>query len=66
MPIQNIAGKLVDKETNPKYCFTDNGLLNLFLIDGNTALLENWVVCRLLKKYGHEDAVYFYNKKYRS
>ena len=33
-PIQNIAGKLVDKETSPKYYFTDNGILNLFLLDG--------------------------------
>lgn len=40
-PIQNIAGKLVDKETIPKYYYTDNGILNLFLLDGNTSLLEN-------------------------
>ncbi len=42
-PIQNIAGKLVEKETVPKYYFTDNGLLNLFLLDGNTSLLEIWL-----------------------
>ena len=41
-PAQNIAGKLVDKETVPKYYFTDNSLLNLFLLDGNTSLLENY------------------------
>ena len=61
-PIQNIASKIVDKETNPKYYFTDNGLLNLFLLDGNTALLENLVAVTLLRKYGRNDAVYFYNK----
>ncbi len=61
-PIQNIAGKLVDKETVPKYYFTDNGLLNLFLLDGNTSLLENMVAIHLLRKYGRHDAVYFYNK----
>ncbi|MBP8760632.1 MAG: ATP-binding protein, partial [Parabacteroides sp.] len=60
--IQNIAGKLVDKETNPKYYFTDNGILNLFLIDGNTSLLENLVAINLLRKYGRNDAVFFYNK----
>lgn len=60
--IQNIAGKLVDKETNPKYYFTDNGILNLFLIDGNTSLLENLVAVNLLRKYGRNDAVFFYNK----
>jgi predicted AAA+ superfamily ATPase len=61
-PVQNIAGKLVDKETNPKYYFTDNGILNLFLLDGNTALLENLVAIFLLRKFGREDAVFFYNK----
>ena len=60
--IQNIAGKLVDKDTAPKYYFTDNGLLNLFLLDGNTSLLENMVAINLLRKYGRNDAVYFYNK----
>lgn len=61
--VQNIAGKLVDKETNPKYYFTDNGILNLFLLDGNTTLLENLVAVNLLRKYGRNDAVYFYNKE---
>lgn len=61
-PIQNIAGKLVDKETIPKYYYTDNGILNLFLLDGNTSLLENLVAINLLRKYGRNDAVYFYNK----
>jgi predicted AAA+ superfamily ATPase len=61
-PIQNIAGKLVDKETTPKYYYIDNGILNLFLLDGNTSLLENMVAVNLLRKYGRSDAVYFYNK----
>ncbi|MDR1160938.1 MAG: ATP-binding protein [Tannerellaceae bacterium] len=61
-PVRNIAGKLVDKETNPKYYFTDNGILNLFLLDGNTSLLENLILINLLRKYGREDAVFFYNK----
>ncbi len=60
--LQNIAGKLVDKETNPKYYFTDNGILNLFLLDGNTSLLENLVAINLLRKYGRNDAIFFYNK----
>lgn len=60
--LQNIAGKLVDKESNPKYYFTDNGILNLFLLDGNTSLLENLVAINLLRKYGRNDAVFFYNK----
>jgi len=61
-PVQNIASKIVDKETNPKYYFTDNGLLTLFLLDGNTALLENLVAITLLRKYGRNDAVYFYHQ----
>ncbi|WP_321519851.1 ATP-binding protein [uncultured Bacteroides sp.] len=61
-PIQNIASKLVDKETIPKYYYTDNGILNLFLLDGNTSLLENIVAVNLLRKYGRNDAVFFYNK----
>ena len=59
--IQNIAGKIVEKETNPKYYFTDNGILNLFLIDPETSLLENIVAMNLLRKFGRENAVYFYN-----
>lgn len=59
--VPNIAGKLVEKETNPKYYFTDNGILNLFLLDPETSLLENIVAINLLRKYGREDAVYFYN-----
>jgi uncharacterized protein len=61
-PVQNIASKLVEKETSPKYYFTDNGILNLFLLDGNTSLLENIVAINLLRKYGRDDAVYFYNQ----
>jgi len=61
-PEQNIAGKLVDIETSPKYYYTDNGILNLFLLDANTSLLENLVAVNLLRKYDHNDAVYFYNQ----
>lgn len=61
-PVSNFAGKLVDKETNPKYYFTDNGILNLFLINDNASLFENLVAVNLLRKYGREDAVFFYNQ----
>ncbi|MDO5571796.1 MAG: ATP-binding protein [Bacteroidales bacterium] len=61
-PIKNIAGKILEKETNPKYYFTDNGILNLFLVDAETSLLENLVAITLLRKYGRDDAVFFYNK----
>jgi predicted AAA+ superfamily ATPase len=45
---------LVNKETAPKYYFTDNDILNLFLLDGKTSLLENLVAINLLRKYGRE------------
>ncbi len=60
--IKNIASKIADKESNPKYYFIDNGILNLLLIDSNTSLLENLVAVTLLRRYGREDAVFFYNK----
>ena len=62
-PIQNIASKLADRESAPKYCFADNGILNLFLLDGNTSLLENLVATNLLRLYGRENAVFFYKDK---
>lgn len=60
--IHNIASKLADKESTPKYYFNDNGILNLFLLDGQTSLLENLVGITLLRRYGREDTVFFYNK----
>ncbi len=60
LPYENIAAKLMDKESNKKYYFIDNGILNLFLIDPTTSLLENQVAVRLRQLYG--DRVYFYNK----
>lgn len=60
LPYENIAAKLIDKESNRKYYFIDNGILNLFLLDPATSLLENQVAVRLRQKYGSQ--VYFYNK----
>ena len=62
VPMQNIAGKIVEKETKPKYYYADNGILNLFLIDGTTSLFENLAAINLLRKYGRNDSVFFYNK----
>jgi predicted AAA+ superfamily ATPase len=62
IPIQNIAGKIVEKETKPKYYYADNGILNLFLLNGTTSLFENLVAINLLRKYGRNDSVFFYNK----
>ncbi|MGB4415533.1 MAG: ATP-binding protein [Paludibacter sp.] len=56
--IENINAKLAAKMSNKKYYFSDNGLLNLFLIDPNTTLLENLVAIQLHSLYGNE--VYYY------
>ena len=58
-PIENICAKLADKESNKKYYFIDNGILNLFLVDPSTSLLENQVAIQLRRLYG--DDVYFYH-----
>jgi predicted AAA+ superfamily ATPase len=57
-PIENYCAKIAEKESNKKYYFIDNGLINLFLIDPLTALLENQVAVQLRRLYG--DDVYFY------
>lgn len=62
LPIQNIADKLAERETNPKYYFVDNGILGILTIDAKTSLLENLVAVTLLRRYGVEDAVFFYNR----
>ena len=58
--IENYASKFVEKETVKKHYFVDNGLLSIFLIGGETALLENACAVHLYRKY--EDNLYFYNK----
>lgn len=49
--IKNYTSSFVEKETNNKYYFSDNGILNLFLLDKNSKLLENIVAIKLHQKY---------------
>ena len=61
--LRNIAANVVERESVCKYYFVDNGFLNLFLFDGETALLENEVALELFRRYGldrEHDMVYFY------
>jgi len=58
--ISNFSDKLSNKETIKKRYFFDNGLLNNFLFDPETKLLENMVAIDLKKKYG--DELFFYHK----
>lgn len=58
--IPNYSDKLSDKETLKKRYFFDNGILNNFLFEPETKLLENMVAIKLKQQYG--DNLYFYNK----
>lgn len=60
IPIENELGKLSEKESSKKYYFIDNGILNLFLFDDKTSLLENLVALHLCRCYGKEN-VFYYN-----
>lgn len=60
LQVGNICAKLAEKESNKKYYFVDNGILNLFLIDPVTSLLENLVAIRLRQLYGED--LYFYQR----
>lgn len=64
--LRNVSAAFANKETSCKYYFIDNGVLNLFLLDGNTALLENLTALTLFRKYGHDkdnERVFFYSDK---
>lgn len=61
-PIKNIADNLTQRETNPKYYFVDNGIISILAMDVDTSLLENMVAMELLRRYGQEEQVFFYNK----
>lgn len=58
--VENFTSKFVEKESTKKHYFADNGLLNIFLTDPNTSLLENLCACHLFRKYGEE--LYYYNQ----
>ena len=58
--LSNFSDKFVERETVKKRYLFDNGLLNLFLVDVNSRLLENLVAISLKKKYKEE--VFYYNK----
>lgn len=58
LPMENEVGKLTEKETQKKYYFIDNGLLNLFLTNPDTSLLENMVAIELCRRYGKDNVFY--------
>lgn len=63
--LHNISAAFVERETNSKYYFIDNGLLSLLLVDPTTTLLENLVALSLFRKYGNDndnERVFFYKQ----
>lgn len=63
LPVENELGKLTEKESQKKYYFIDNGLLNLFLLNSETSLLENMVAVELCRRYGKENVYYLSAEK---
>ncbi len=57
--IPNFSDTVSQRETIRKHYFYDNGILNLFLVNPETKLLENIVAVNLLHKYGND--TYYYN-----
>ena len=64
--IENFASKFVERTTVKKHYFVDNGILNIFLTDSETSLLENICAITLYKAYikDFRNKVYYYNKEW--
>lgn len=63
--IPNLASPLTAQATIQKRYLVDNGILNLFLYQGETKLLENVVAIDLDRRYRNtleETMLYYYNK----
>ena len=60
--IKNIADNLTNRETNPKYYFVDNGIISILALDIDTSLLDNMVAMELIRRYGIDERVFFYNR----
>ena len=59
--LENYTSKFVEKETVKKHYFIDNGLLSIFLLNNDAALLENLCAIHLHQHYS-EEQLYYYNK----
>lgn len=63
--IPNLVSPLTEQQTIVKRYFADNGILNLFLMGGETKLLENIVAIQLNRHYHNtpdELRLFYYNK----
>lgn len=52
--LRNFAAKFSESQGNPKWYFSDNGLLGLFLVGGESSLLENAVATAMVQRFGDE------------
>jgi len=59
--ISNFAAKFAERESVKKHYFIDNGLLNIFLTNPDSALLENACAVALHRVYGEELRFYRHN-----
>ena len=63
--IPNFASSLAEQSSIQKRYVVDNGILNLFLFQGETSLLENMVAIELNRRYRNTQEVtrlYYYNR----
>ena len=60
--VKNIVGKLQDREGKQKFFFVDNGIVELLNTDPTADQLENLVAIELRRRYGDDDAVFFYQR----
>ena len=58
--VSNFTDAIPQRALMQKHYFYDNGILNLFLINPESKLLENLVAIYLLRKYG--EGVFYYNR----
>lgn len=58
--LSNYTDSLPERATIQKHYFFDNGLLNLFITEPDTKLLENLVAIDLYRRYG--DRLLYFNK----
>lgn len=61
--LTNFVSPFTEQETIKKRYFSDNGLLNNFLFNGEEKLLENLCAIHLLRRYSNTDEprVFYYN-----
>ncbi len=62
--ISNYTSKFSEKETKKKFYFADTGILNLFLYDQKSKLLENLVYIELRRRY--QSDIFFFKRIYET